>query len=288
MYQEIVCIIVFLAGLIFCMTMKSKDVHKSDTVQEGFSDKKEGFSVEDGGCPNLLLQKADGVYLYNNNKARIPGVNPIRFNNLDEYVQFMNWQRGVGIRCPVLYMQQTYDAQNNLGWRPLNSPFAPNAGMMTGLPPLPQVETLLYDANRLDPPFNQGDFPGYDPMNQYIGDYTPLDKIFNDPGVSDNPMNPNWNPFINYHLDQGYYLQQNRAAMSPSSDPINYQDESNYTFDDYNQRRDNSANRRRRRDRMNNGNKQYSSMGKYIRSQDRQARETQREQKRTTQQTNQK
>ena len=37
--------------------------------------------------------------------------------------------------------------------------------------------------------------PGFDPMNQYIGDYTPLDQIFHQEeslGKSDNPMDTNW------------------------------------------------------------------------------------------------
>ena len=27
------------------------------------------------------------------------------FNNLEEYTEFLEWQRGAGIRCPVLYVQ---------------------------------------------------------------------------------------------------------------------------------------------------------------------------------------
>ena len=115
-------------------------------------------------------------------------ITPIKFNNLDEYVEFMKWQRQVGIKCPVLYLQHTYDAQNNLGWRPLNDPLEPNAGMLTGPMPGTDQETLLYDANRLDPPYNEADFPAYDPQNQYIGDTTPLDKMFNEINPPSNPM----------------------------------------------------------------------------------------------------
>ena len=43
--------------------------------------------------------------------AEIPGVNPIRFKNLEEYTEFTDWQRSQGIRCPVLYLQYSYDAQ---------------------------------------------------------------------------------------------------------------------------------------------------------------------------------
>ena len=165
MYREIVIIIVFLAGLIFCFSGK----HHKKTMKENF--------IGSDNCPNLLLQSGTEIFLFNTNRANIPGVNPIKFKNLDEYVEFMKWQRQVGIKCPVLYLQHTYDAQNNLGWRPLNNPLEPNAGMLSGPLSGNNQETLLYDANRLDPPYNEADFPSYDPQNQYIGDTTPLDKM---------------------------------------------------------------------------------------------------------------
>ena len=73
----------------------------------------EGLTTMDGEfrCPNLLIQKDSKYYLYNSKIAQVPGVNPIEFNNLEEYVEFLEWQRGAGIRCPVLYVQNTYDAQ---------------------------------------------------------------------------------------------------------------------------------------------------------------------------------
>ena len=177
MSREIIIMIVFLAGLIFCIT------GKPITLKEGF--------LGNSNCPNLLLQKGSEIFLYNKNRAHVPGVNPIKFNNLEEYVEFTDWQRRMGIKCPVLYLQQTYDAQNNLGWRPLNDPVYPNAGVLAGpMPQMPQ-ETLLYDAGRLDPPYNQADYPAYDEMNQYIGDYTPLDKMFNQQSPAYSSQNTN-------------------------------------------------------------------------------------------------
>ena len=57
-------------------------------------------------CPNLLIQKGCKIYLHNTKIAEVPGVNPIEFNNLEEYTQFIDWQRSQGIRCPVLYLQE--------------------------------------------------------------------------------------------------------------------------------------------------------------------------------------
>lgn len=64
-------------------------------------------------CPNLLIQLGSKFYLYNSNLEKVPGVNPIEFNNLEDYTDFLKWQNSVGIKCPVLYVQNTYDAQGN-------------------------------------------------------------------------------------------------------------------------------------------------------------------------------
>ena len=70
----------------------------------------EGFEGKDKRCPNMLVQIDKNYFLYNSNLAKIPGVNPIRFNNLEEYVEFLDWQKSQGINCPVLYLQKTYDS----------------------------------------------------------------------------------------------------------------------------------------------------------------------------------
>ena len=101
----IIIAIIFILGLLFCCNYKHSD------FKEGFQSSSE--------CPNLLVQKGKELHLIYSNKARIPGVNPIKFKNLEDYVEFLNWQRAKGIRCPVLYFQETYDAQNNKGYRML-------------------------------------------------------------------------------------------------------------------------------------------------------------------------
>ena len=63
----------------------------------------------------------------------IPGVNPIRFNNLEEYAKYADWSRKAKLNCPVLYYEQTYDTQNNRGFRMLNGPMEPKAGLSSNL-----------------------------------------------------------------------------------------------------------------------------------------------------------
>jgi hypothetical protein len=59
----------------------------------------------------MLIEKDGKIYLYNTKLANVPGVNPIQFNNLEEYTEFLKWQKSVNINCPVLYLQYTNDTQ---------------------------------------------------------------------------------------------------------------------------------------------------------------------------------
>ncbi len=156
---------------------------------------KEGFS--DSDCPDVLIQKGKHLYLINNKVAKIPGRNPIRFNNLDEYVEYLKWQRFEGKRCPVLYLQNSYDIQGNLVYINRQSPFEKAGGtpIISGLNLFNNNNrSLLLDATRNNPPFNKNLYPGFDPQDQDVGLKTPLDKMYHaDPGgVSPNPMDKNW------------------------------------------------------------------------------------------------
>lgn len=64
-------------------------------------------------CPNILIQVGSKYLLLNSNIERVPGVNPLEFNTLEDYHEFLKWQKTVGIKCPVLFVQKTYDAQGN-------------------------------------------------------------------------------------------------------------------------------------------------------------------------------
>jgi hypothetical protein len=195
----------------------------------------EGFTNSKGQrCPNMLIQKGSKFYLYNSNVAQVPGVNPVEFDNLEDYTEFLDWQRSQNIRCPVLYLQETYDAQGNrvyktrpsvsepqAGLPPSNSPpigiasqvppFMESAMEPVGEPAYPNP-TLLVDATRNDPPYNQGSYPAYDQTSYYIGRTTPLDMMDvqqEKMPVSPNPMDPNWggSAYTQSLVDKGYYKQ---------------------------------------------------------------------------------
>jgi hypothetical protein len=152
---------VFLLGLYFCLTQSSY------TIQEGFKPR----------CPNILIDRGNEIWLKNTNLADIPGVNPVVFHNLDEYTQFVEWQKSQGIQCPLLYLKKGYTTQND--------------EVYYVKPPPKQ----LVDATRDDPPYNTNSYPGMDPMGQHIGDTTMLDE-YHDIGekspTSPNAMDSNW------------------------------------------------------------------------------------------------
>ena len=160
--------------------------------QEGF----DGFSLP-SNCPTLLIKRNDKYYLYNTTKIEVPGVNPIVFDSLDEYGEFMEWLRNQGIRCPVLYLQSTNDAQGNMSYRMLATPHQPNLGL-----PTERVDKL-FDAGH-----DAGSMPSFDPHNQYIGLYTPLDQMeHTGDAISANPMDTNWGgpDYTQQLVDAGVY-----------------------------------------------------------------------------------
>jgi hypothetical protein len=185
----IFAIIFFILGFVFIINYSSKN------VLEGYGNLESFIGSSNTNCPNLLMKKDDKYFLYNTTKVNVPGVNPIVLNNLEEYKQFMKWMRSRGIRCPVLFLQQTYDTQGQRTYRMLNDPENPNIGLpiqpiFDGTDPNMNKITKLYDAHH-----DKGNMPGFDPLNQYIGLKTPLDEMehqTNFDGLSDNPMDPNW------------------------------------------------------------------------------------------------
>jgi hypothetical protein len=196
-------IILFLVGLYFYA--KTADPKYSEGLTTG--------NVNQPRCPNMLIQKGSAFYLYNSNLAEVPGVNPIQFENLEDYVEFLDWQKSQGIRCPVLYLQESYDAQGNSSYKVRPSV----TEQQGGLPPNPPIypnPTLLVDATRSHPPYNKNSYPAYDESNQDIGSTTPLDvmniKQEAQP-ISPDAMDPNWGGAQYTHslINKGYYADNN-------------------------------------------------------------------------------
>lgn len=200
----LIIILVFIIGLYFCLNYTHND------IIEGMNNK---------NCPNVLIQHGNKIYLYNSKKAKVPGVNPIVFKNLEDYVEFIKWTRSQHIKCPILFLQHSYDAQGNPSYKFSPSPLDTQGGLppsmgynqMSATSQSQPEKSLLLDAGHDDMPYNKNSYPSYDPMNQYIGIDVPLDKMFHDKETwaeSDNPMDINWGgvDFSKAVVDSGYYI----------------------------------------------------------------------------------
>ena len=224
-------ILVFLIGMYFY-------AKNGDSGSDGFTNNQSTGPR----CPNLLIQKGSRFYLYNSKLAQIPGVNPVEFDNLEDYTEFLDWQRSQNIRCPVLFLQETYDAQGNRVYKSRPSVSEPQAGlppsaaapigiasqvspmMETSLEPVGEDAypnpTLLVDATRNDPPYNQGSYPAHDQTSYYIGTTTPLDEMViaaEKAKISPDPMNPNWGgaEYTQDLVDKGYYKDDEVSIYIP-------------------------------------------------------------------------
>jgi hypothetical protein len=225
MYIQFLLVLIFLLGLYF---YAKQSCGCATSSVEGFTNSK------GQRCPDMLIQKGSKFYLYNSKVAQVPGVNPIEFDNLEDYTEFLDWQRSQNIRCPVLYLQETYDAQGNRVYKSRPSVSEPQAGLppssaapmgiASQVPPFMESAmepvgepaypnpTLLVDATRNDPPYNQGSYPAYDQTSYYIGTTTPLDAMDiqqEKMPVSPNPMDPNWggSAYTQSLVDKGYYKE---------------------------------------------------------------------------------
>ena len=186
---------IFALGFLFTITYKHKDL-----IQESFD--------VTNKCPNLLIRKGKEIHLVNTRKALIPGVNPIKFESLEDYSQFVKYQQHLKIKCPILYYQETYDTQNNKGFRLHTDPLNPQPGLPSHIAKeydinnskilaidKPKVEFQVDETNHLkqkkpqDFTINHNDFTHpMDTEDQTIGLKTSLDNI----QMDTNPMASNW------------------------------------------------------------------------------------------------
>ena len=98
-------VLLWFALVMFFTGLYVQFYYTHDMMTEGFTSKQ---------CPNLLIEHGREIWLKNTALAEVPGVNPVVFHNLYEYIQFMKWQQAIGMKCPVLYLQKEYNAQNEI------------------------------------------------------------------------------------------------------------------------------------------------------------------------------
>lgn len=195
--------ILFILFIVLFFGLILNIINKQCSILEGFGQNQ---------CPDSLVQTGDNIFLQNTNLATIPGVNPIKFNNLEEYVEYTHWQRSQNMNCPVLSLQHSNNNSNQ-------TPIVPSMDLLAGLSTnnsqgnISSSVSKLIDSNRNDPPYNNNSYPGFDQLNQYIGLQTPLDEMQhqNINGKSPNSMDTNWGGgnFTQNLIDKGYYAENN-------------------------------------------------------------------------------
>ena len=152
---RMICILSFPILILFMISL----YHLSDT--EGFTDRT--------SCPNMLMKKGDTLELHFRD-----GKNPIIFENLDEYTDFIAWQRSKNIRCPILYVEPVLDTQGGTSYRVSDNPYQGD------------VYPTLIQGNKNIP-------KGFDPNSFSVGFLDLIDKLFvSSDSVSSNPMDPQW------------------------------------------------------------------------------------------------
>jgi hypothetical protein len=174
-------------------------------------------------CPSVLVRRGEKVYMYNS--TNINQEMPTIFNNLDEYVMYVEQQRTIGNNCPILYLQQENDIQGRdvLIVRP--NPFRqPDAPIPEGFEnPVPIV-----DANQESPVYNTNQYPGFDPIGLHVGVYNKLDQIHDSTQTegqySDNPMDSNWGgvDYTEKAVSSGKYDDNNITSVQYFQPPTQF------------------------------------------------------------------
>ena len=176
-------------------------------------------------CPDVLVQKNDKLFLYNTKRAKVPGVNPIEFDSLEDYTEFLEWQRSQGMRCPVLYLQSSFDAQGNETYKMRPSVSAPQGGLPPSVPTPVSIAPRPPSPSTMPlPPATAGSRPPA-PTTSSSQDTTPNSRVDNSfllfpPGtnqVSPNPMDPNWGgrAYTQSLIDNGYFKGDEVALYVP-------------------------------------------------------------------------
>ena len=194
-------LISYFVGLHFYTTYYIQDGEKENLTN--ISNRDQGtLDSENKTCFDLLVNNGENILLYNTNIPEMMGVNPLTFNNLDEYIKYLENQRNDGLMCPILYLQKEVNTQGDDVYRIRQDPFNNNsAGLSQNSILVNQNKGIVpvIDSSDDNPPYNAKMYNGFDPYNLQIGMYTDLDKLHDSTQYakySDNPMDSNWGGVI--------------------------------------------------------------------------------------------
>ena len=192
-------LIVFFIGIYVYSSGKLDALFSVNTI--------EGMAIEGlqenndygANCPDVLIRQGNDLLLYNSRIPVVKDMNPIIFSNLDEYIDFTRNERKKGVNCPILFLQHETDIQGKDVYRVRPNLFDLQPGLPTqsAAQMAQRVAAPVIDSNTDHPPYNTGQYSGFDPLGLSVGVYTKLDQLHQstrnqDGPLSDNPMDPNW------------------------------------------------------------------------------------------------
>jgi hypothetical protein len=156
--------------------------------------------------------------------AESPGINPVVFPNLAAYIAYVEDIRNYGKdTCTVLFLTKMYSPHGEVSFRRNRDPAHPDLDVQ--FLGDPQNPVKLIDASDDNPPFNQNQFPGFDPLDLHQGVYTVIDANHNAFDSAD-AMNPNWAGVYETQkaIDSGRFADREivRPLLSTPSRTVTY------------------------------------------------------------------
>jgi|TARA_B110000259_G_scaffold147828_1_gene166707 hypothetical protein len=192
-FKIFVIALVFLLGLYYYVnSIKTKELFSTKSSNDK--------------CPTMLIEKDGKIFLFNSKAEIQPNINPIQFENLEEYAEFVELQKSKNINCPILFLQYTTDTQNNdllqikpsifetQGGLPINKSETLKTTLQPDYFEKNEMQNAVLDSNpESTVKFNAGMYSSFDQYNQNVGLDTPLDFLFTEKTIeSRNPIDPNW------------------------------------------------------------------------------------------------
>lgn len=214
----------FISGIYFC------NYHSSYSTESFENNNKGNEKSKSDNCPDLLIKSGNAILLYDSKLPETPGINPLPFYNLDEYINYLEIQKKNGVHCPVLFLQEEVNTQGNSVYRIRPDIFQPQGGLSsapqtynTTTPTIARNPIQVIDANQDNLPYNSGGYNEFDPYGQHIGEYTTIDSIHDSThkgkSLSENPMDDNWGGVIytKNAVDSGKYVENEVAPPHQKS-----------------------------------------------------------------------
>ena len=136
--------------------LSSPDMAK-ELVTEIASEEEELKVEESDLCPTLLIKRGNKVMLFNKNVPETPGENPIFFDNLEQYIQYVKKQRELyNQSCPVLFLQEEVNAQGENVYKMRTLQDADNVDPLL----LGSIQDYFLSKTNVMPKFGPPDGPG--------------------------------------------------------------------------------------------------------------------------------